>query len=197
MNVLGTLNGAGRSRLVILNGVLAVSMLAGALVLAAVTYGLHRLAAGLGTRRPLIAALLLAVLIVLEFTDRTRWLAGNRRVPASWVADEGWRAGLIWGAALGSGLITEAPFGVLHAALILAVLSPASWPAIAVPLLFGVFRLLISVTPAVRVRIIDLADRFVTIAGRSVSVGFLVARLCSRVVLLLVAALALAGVLGG
>jgi hypothetical protein len=196
MNVLGTLNGAGRSRRAMLNGVLAVSLLGGALVLAAVTYGLHGLAAQLGTRRPLIAALLLAVLIVLEFTDRTRWLAGNRRVPASWVTDEGWRAGLIWGAALGSGLVTEAPFGVLHAALILAVLSPVSWPAIAAPLLFGVCRLLISVIPAVRARIIDVADRFVTIAGRNVSVGFLAARLCSRVALLVVAALALAGMLG-
>jgi hypothetical protein len=195
MNVLGTLNGAGRPRRATVNGVLAASMMAGALALAAVTYGLHDLAVRLGSGRPLLAVLLLAALLVLEFSDRTRWLAGNRRVPASWVADESWRAGLIWGTALGSGLVTEAPFGVLHAALILAVLSPASWPAIAAPLLFGLSRVVISVTPGVRDRILDRADRFVTIAGREVSVGFLVARLCSRVVLLAVAAVALASVL--
>lgn len=83
------------------------------------------------------------------------------------------------------------------AALSIAVLGPASWPAIAVPLLFGRVRLVISVTPAIRVRIIELADGFVTIAGRRVSLGFLVARLCSRVALLVVAAIALAGLIGG
>lgn len=193
--MLGTLEGAGRSRR-LLTATLAAAMMAGALALSAATYGMHALLAPAGRARPLIVVGLLAALLVLEFTGRVSWLSGNRRVPAAWVAGADWKAGLIWGGALGTGLVTEAPFGVLHAALIIAACCPAAWPAVAAPLLFGLARLVMSVTPAVRTQIIGAADSFVRIAGREVSAGFLVARLCSRVALIAAAAIAVAGLAG-
>jgi hypothetical protein len=158
---------------------------------------LHYGARSYGLLTPSAVALVLAVLLVLELTGGIRRLAMNRRVPAGWVRDGGARAGLIWGTALGSGLATEAPYGVFHASLALAVLNPASWPVVAVPITFGTGRVIVTAIPGIRRGIIDKAQLTLEIAGRTIPVGMLIARVCSRVTLLAVFLGTLIGVIRG
>ncbi len=124
-------------------------------------------------------------------------MAANRRVPADWVQDGGSKAGLVWGTALGSGLVTEAPYGVLHAALVLAILSPESWPVVAVPPMYGACRLLVTLAPGIRSAILAKTDARIEVAGRDLAVSLLFARLSSRITLLVVTGWAVIGAVRG
>jgi len=196
MNVLGTVEGAGRSRRRLITALFLGMALGGAALMFALGL-LHYGARSYGLLSPYAVALALAVLLVLELTGGIRRLAMNRRVPAGWVRDGGARAGLIWGTALGSGLATEAPYGVLHASLALAVLNPASWPVVAVPITFGTGRLMIIAIPGIRRGIVDKAQVTLEIAGRTIPTGMLIARVSSRVTLLGIFLGAVIGVIRG
>ena len=186
------MNGAGRSRwslrLALIGG-----MAVGAAVLSGLLFLLHETLRWLEGAAPVALAVSLVVVFGLEISGLIGRLAGNWRVPAHWVTDEGVRTGLVWGTALGSGLVTEAPYGVLHAALIVAAVSPATWPVIAVPALFALGRLLVTLHPGTRQAVIDRMDVMVNVAGRSLPTSMLVARLSSRAVLLVAAVVAVAG----
>jgi hypothetical protein len=196
MNVLGTVEGAGRSRRRLLTA-LFLGMVLGVAALVIVLGLLHYGARSYGLLSLPAVALVLAVLLILELTGGIRLLAMNRRVPPGWVRDGGARAGLVWGAALGSGLATEAPYGVLHASLALAVLNPASWPVVAVPITFGTGRLIVTAIPGIRRGIVERAQLTLEIAGRTIPAGALIARVCSRVALLGVFLGAMIGVIHG
>jgi hypothetical protein len=186
------LEGAGRSRRLLV-GSLVLGMVLGTSALGAVLWGLHEIVSSSGY----LTAGVLVALLVLEFSNRGHWLAANRRVPAGWVQDGGWRAGLVWGGALGSGLVTEAPYAVLHAALALAVLSPTVWGVVLVPAVFGAARLLVILVPKVRRAILDRTGTMVVVAGREIPASMLVARLCSRFTLLAVTIWMIGAVVGG
>jgi hypothetical protein len=127
-----------------------------------------------------LVAVLLGVLAI-ELMGRTYRLAGNVRVPASLVARTNVRSGFLWGTALGAGLVTEAPYGVLHASLAMAVLAPHWEAVVLVPLVFAVGRGLVTLPGWVRRRILMLTDRAFQLRGRSVSVGISVAVVASRI----------------
>lgn len=169
----------------------------GASVLSTVLFGLHQALRWLGATAPLLLALSLVGVLVLEVTGFISRLAGNWRVPAQWVKDGGAKTGLVWGTALGSGLVTEAPYGVLHAALIVAVITPETWPVVVVPALFAAGRLLVTLHPRTRQAVLDHMDVMVTIAGRPISSSMLLARLSSRGVLFVATVVAVASAVTG
>jgi hypothetical protein len=88
-----------------------------------------------------LAGLGLAALIALDLLGRgTHGLAGNRTVPVEWTSGDQRRVAILWGVLLGMGLITEAPFIVLHAGLWAAATQPTPWVVVASGLLFAVGR---------------------------------------------------------
>lgn len=96
----------------------------------------------------LVAALL--ALLALERRGLIAALAGNFTVPASWVRGADRRAGFLWGAVLGSGVLTQAPYAVFHAAVAAAVLQPSTAVAFACGLAFAAGRFVTSAAAPIR-----------------------------------------------
>jgi hypothetical protein len=133
------------------------------------------------------AAIAVAALLAFELTGKTYLLARNLRVPTRFVSRANPRAGLIWGAALGAGLITEAPFGILHASLLLAVLAPSGYAAVTTSFAFAVCRGLVILPNWTRRRILVLTDEVIVLKGHEVSRGVLAAGAASRLSLIFLA----------
>lgn len=157
-------------------------------------WGLNHIARSLGHIAPGALAFGLALVLALDLSGFIGRIAGNRTVPAGLVSGNGWQAGVVWGSALGSGVVVEAPYGLIHASLLFAVLVPVTWPVLAVPLLFASGRLLVILNNRIRRTVINGMDKFIRVGGRELPASLLVARVSSRAILFLATLVAVAGV---
>jgi len=155
--VLGTLDVGRRKE----NGGYVLGLAIGGTSLGLGLVALNRVAATLlnPVNRLAVASVFMAVLLILQLNGRIGRLAGNFRVPAVWVSAKGTRPRLLWGILLGLGFITEAPFAVLHASVILAILQPIWWIPLAVGVLFALSRSVNSMFKAIRATIIRGNER--------------------------------------
>jgi hypothetical protein len=183
LNVLGTVDGAGRSRKAVILGVVVGSVTGGGLlgVLLVIAWiPFHLLST---TTRELALATVIIVLLWVELTRRPLYrLSGNFQVPAAWVWPPSFRSGLLWGTLLGPGLITQAPRGVFFAALAASVLQPLWWVAGLAGIVFAVSRASLSAVGWVRARVLAMSQAparrghhtVATLRGRAGSVSRLV-----------------------
>jgi hypothetical protein len=133
-----------------------------------------------------------ALLLVVDILASPR-LSANMRVPAQWV--KGRRsASVVWGIALGMAFLTEAPYIVLHFALIGAILLPYPGLAAAAPLAFAAGRGVVTTAPWMRSAVLSgMECRVGTDLGRPLSIA--AASVTSRVCVLLTTAVLTVAVL--
>lgn len=87
-------------------------------------------------------------------------IAGNFNVPAHWLTVERpGRVGLLWGAILGMGWITKAPFRLYHAVVVFGIIAPLPWfVSLGLLTCFGGSRALFGVSKPVRAWILLSAE---------------------------------------
>lgn len=77
-------------------------------------------------------------------------LAGNLQVPAQWVVRADFRAGMFWGAMLGTGIMTLAPRAILYVMALGAIAQDDLKVTVLAPMLFAVVRASVGLVPATR-----------------------------------------------
>lgn len=146
--------------------------------------------------RGLLLATGILILVAAELFGAAPRLAANRRVPARWVNPPSLQAGVVWGLALGAGLVTEAPYLMLHAALLLAAVLPSGAAAWQVPMAFALGRMAaLSFGPLRRAIEAGMSRRVPAANDAGQPLTILVARTISRIMLLVIAASSFGGLL--